>query len=50
MSMFLHNEAMIERRRLLDAKEICKGHVAYPAKLLVKVDPKQEHWVLQKEF
>lgn len=44
------NLAKIERRKLLDAKVIAKGHVAYPAKLLVKVNPDQKHWDLQKEF
>ena len=34
------NLAMIERRKLLDTKKIAMGHVAYPAKLLVKDNAK----------
>ena len=45
-----HNQAMIEETSLPDTKEISKGYVAYPAKLLVKVDSNQEHHFLQKEF
>ena len=44
------NLAKIERRKLLDAKTIVKGHLVYPAKLLIKTDLQQKKWHLHKEF
>ena len=44
------NQAKIERRKLLDAKEIAMGHIAYPAKLLVKADANDKKWNLIREF
>ena len=44
------NEAMIERRQLLNAKKIVKAHLVYPAKLMVKTDHKEKKWTFFKEF
>ena len=44
------NKAMIKRRELLDGKMIAKGHLVYPAKLMVKVDHNQTKWDLAEEF
>ena len=44
------NQAKIERRKLLDDKDIAMGHIAYLAKLLVKTDVKEKKWTLFQEF